>query len=139
MPENAVYVGRPSRWGNPFRIYHGHTLIGPPWSTARAAWAHLPADECVNAYVTSSAGQTATDAVEAFANLLAVRRRDEPDKLARWLAPLRGRDLACWCPLDQPCHADALLDALMTPAHSAERAPVTEDARVPSSTDEKDR
>jgi len=23
---------------------------------------------------------------------------------------LRGKDLACWCPLDQPCHADVLLD-----------------------------
>jgi hypothetical protein len=23
---------------------------------------------------------------------------------------LRGRDLACYCPLDQPCHADVLLD-----------------------------
>lgn len=22
---------------------------------------------------------------------------------------LRGRDLACWCGLDQPCHADVLL------------------------------
>ena len=22
---------------------------------------------------------------------------------------LRGRDLACWCPLDEPCHADVLL------------------------------
>jgi hypothetical protein len=22
---------------------------------------------------------------------------------------LRGRDLACYCPLDQPCHADVLL------------------------------
>lgn len=22
---------------------------------------------------------------------------------------LRGRDLACWCPLDAPCHADVLL------------------------------
>lgn len=22
---------------------------------------------------------------------------------------LRGHDLACWCPLDQPCHADVLL------------------------------
>lgn len=25
-------------------------------------------------------------------------------------AELRGRDLACWCPLDQRCHADVLLD-----------------------------
>ncbi|MGC7247308.1 DUF4326 domain-containing protein, partial [Mycobacteroides abscessus] len=23
---------------------------------------------------------------------------------------LRGHDLACWCPLDQPCHADVLLE-----------------------------
>ena len=25
------------------------------------------------------------------------------------LAELRGKDLACFCPLDQPCHADVLL------------------------------
>ena len=25
-------------------------------------------------------------------------------------ALLRGRNLACWCRLDQPCHADVLLD-----------------------------
>jgi hypothetical protein len=24
---------------------------------------------------------------------------------------LAGRDLACWCPLDEPCHADVLLRA----------------------------
>jgi hypothetical protein len=23
---------------------------------------------------------------------------------------LRGHDLACYCPLDEPCHADVLLD-----------------------------
>ena len=23
---------------------------------------------------------------------------------------LRDKDLACWCPLDQPCHADVLLE-----------------------------
>jgi hypothetical protein len=23
---------------------------------------------------------------------------------------LRGKDLACWCPLDEPCHADVLLE-----------------------------
>ncbi|ASR44920.1 hypothetical protein BEN78_04830 [Xanthomonas citri pv. mangiferaeindicae] len=35
------------------------------------------------------------------------------------LAPLRGRNLACWCPLDGPCHADVLL-AL---ANREQRAP----------------
>lgn len=26
------------------------------------------------------------------------------------LTPLRGRNLACFCPPDEPCHADVLLD-----------------------------
>jgi hypothetical protein len=33
----------------------------------------------------------------------------DPPELAD-LAALRGRDLACWCPLDGPCHADVLLE-----------------------------
>lgn len=28
---------------------------------------------------------------------------------ADFLAPLRGKDLACWCPLEVACHADILL------------------------------
>lgn len=26
------------------------------------------------------------------------------------VAELSGKNLACWCPLDQPCHADVLLE-----------------------------
>lgn len=33
----------------------------------------------------------------------------DPPELAD-LAELRGCDLACWCPLDAPCHADVLLE-----------------------------
>jgi hypothetical protein len=32
----------------------------------------------------------------------------DPPELAD-VEVLRGRDLACWCPLDGPCHADVLL------------------------------
>jgi hypothetical protein len=32
------------------------------------------------------------------------------------IASLRGHDLACWCPLDQPCHADILLELANRPA-----------------------
>jgi hypothetical protein len=28
---------------------------------------------------------------------------------------LAGRDLACWCPLDEPCHADVLLETANAP------------------------
>jgi hypothetical protein len=30
--------------------------------------------------------------------------------LDKAVSDLAGRDLACWCPLDQPCHADVLLE-----------------------------
>jgi hypothetical protein len=42
-------------------------------------------------------------------------RAEYPFRFAAWLAPLRGHDLACWCPLTDddghptPCHADELL------------------------------
>jgi len=28
---------------------------------------------------------------------------------------LRGKNLACWCPLDKPCHADVLLELANAP------------------------
>jgi hypothetical protein len=37
--------------------------------------------------------------------------------IAESLHELRGHDLACWCPLDQPCHADVLL-ALANPVEN---------------------
>lgn len=77
MPEGAVYVGRPTRWGNPYKI--GFL--------------------CVDAQ----------EAVDTFAGQLLVMQKDDPEYFRRWLAPLKGKDLACWCPLDKPCHADVLL------------------------------
>jgi hypothetical protein len=72
MPEGAVYVGRGSRWGNPW-----------PFGTAACP---LPEDAVAN-------------------------YRAEIDRCGvPALHLLRGRDLCCWCPLDQPCHADVLLD-----------------------------
>ena len=84
MPEGAVYVGRPSRWGNPWRAGDFRFLTGP------------------------KAGRLmdVADAVQAFRNTI---DRD-PGARALAVTELAGRDLACWCPLDQPCHADVLLE-----------------------------
>ena len=47
-----------------------------------------------------------------------------PNAPSSWLAyvtvddvrqELAGHDLACWCPLDQPCHADVLLELANAP------------------------
>ena len=56
--------------------------------------------------------------MKAHADWLAGKRDDAPggksarDVPAR-IGELRGRDLACWCPLDGPCHADILLRLAM--------------------------
>jgi hypothetical protein len=31
-------------------------------------------------------------------------------RLVASIPDLRGKNLACWCPLDAPCHADVLLE-----------------------------
>ena len=33
-----------------------------------------------------------------------------PENIVRVRHELAGHDLACWCPLDSPCHADVLLE-----------------------------
>lgn len=37
-------------------------------------------------------------------------------------AELRGKNLACWCPLDQPCHADVLLRIANEPPVTTEES-----------------
>lgn len=80
-PPGAVTVARPTRWGNPWRV-----------------GAHGDRATCVRAH----------------ADWLAGLRDDAPggqsarEVLAR-IGELRGKDLACWCRLDEPCHADTLL------------------------------
>ena len=110
MPEGAVYVGRGSRWGNPFQIYSGHTIMGPSWFDAKDNWGRVTAANVTNAYVTSSKLMGPADTLGHFEMLMRVRKRDSAEQFERWVSPLRGKNLACWCPLDQSCHADVLLE-----------------------------
>jgi len=80
MPQNTVYVGRPTKWGNPFRVK-------PSW----IEWWDIP--ECVNA----------EEAVDKYEKSI-----DEHD-IILIRAELHGKNLACWCKLGEPCHADVLL------------------------------
>jgi hypothetical protein len=98
-PEGAVVVARPSRWGNPFPVdFFGcdeAVRMYRDWVTSGVAWWMSPGD----------------DGVHRFTGI-GVRRPSADDIRSA----LRGRDLACWCPLDQPCHADVLLELANTEA-----------------------
>jgi len=123
MPAGAVYVGRPSQWGNPFWItrssdYHG---LAGSWFVLDASGAlHHPDDD-----TETSARQKAVD---LFAAGLGT-----PDGLSEEVvrAELGGRDLVCWCPLDEPCHADVLLAVANRLASEDVDGPVAEQPPAP--------
>jgi len=48
--------------------------------------------------------------VRHFREYMRLMQRDEPERFEEYITPLRGANLACWCPLDQPCHAEVLLE-----------------------------
>ena len=50
----------------------------------------------------------AAEAVKRFRLELLLRLSQDPDLLE----PLRKKNLACWCRLGEPCHADVLLVAI---------------------------
>lgn len=75
MPAGAIYVGRPGRWGNPYKAGRDGSAF-----------------DCVALYEKL-----------VKSNLFSVLNEFEIR------SELGGKDLACWCRLDQPCHADVLL------------------------------
>lgn len=91
MPPATIYVGRPSRWGNRWTL-EGFEAAGFKIVDRRAVQ-----KICVDAYAAWLKGEPHW---AHGAELPPV-----PD-----LEPLRGYDLACWCPIGEPCHADLLLD-----------------------------
>lgn len=88
MPENTVYVGRPTTWGNPFIIG------GEAWRFSVNVPYPVP--------------ETVEEVLEDYRYFVNLWMMFWPD----WLDPLKGKNLACWCPLDKKCHVDVLLEML---------------------------
>lgn len=132
-PENTVYVGRPTKWGNPF-AYHSRNALarvpaldGSPWEYEDRISAHgmqhnffhsdgrvtahtiryMTIPECVALYRQALVTPTAQ---------LHLSWRPNWEKAASWLTvadaieDLKGKNLSCYCKLTTPCHADVLLE-----------------------------
>jgi hypothetical protein len=102
MPSNTVVVARPSRWGNYYRV--GQPMCRETvrrWGHRLQAFSNL-----------DYSCRDADDAVRRFAGVVGFDEAIWP-KLRE---ELRGKNLACWCPLGQPCHADVLLALANAPA-----------------------
>ena len=72
----VIYVGRPTKWGNPFDVKtHGRT-----------------------------------EAIKKFREYL----YKNPLLIEQAKKELSGKNLSCWCKIDEPCHADVLLELANT-------------------------
>jgi hypothetical protein len=103
MPPNTVYVGRPTIWGNPFDAHSmGHEwaveLYRRLFNNARAPALGLGDEACAQCYAYAERVTGSPHGLNIYHDPKAVR------------AGLKGKNLACYCPLDQPCHADVLLE-----------------------------
>ncbi len=107
---DAVNVARPSKWGNPFIV-----------------------SECRDAGFTGTDSELAVRCVEAFRvwvdtsywreNWSGGESEARRAAIRAALHALRGKNLACWCKLDDPCHADVLLDLANAPICEAVSQP----------------
>jgi len=103
MPAGAVYVGRPTKWGNPWSPKgYFDAGFGGGIAAARSACMSL-----FRAWITGTPSSWSGDTPTAPWALPGVPESAWP---IPDLKPLRGKDLACWCRLDQECHADVLLE-----------------------------
>lgn len=109
MPAGAVYVGRPTLWGNPFVCER--------------------VEEAVKAY-RMHISMRMTQCFSMGPGKLQFASNLHPNTLhhawPEWakenLPSLRGKDLACWCALDKPCHADVLLELANAPSLRGENS-----------------
>lgn len=86
MPPNTVYVGRPTKWGNPYKVSR-----------------LLCRESCIVLFELLF-GIEPSEPLDKF-----FRSRGEKYPVAE-VMELRGKNLACFCSLDQLCHADVLLE-----------------------------
>lgn len=102
-PENTVSVARPSQYGNPFRMSRVECELGG------LCWEVRGQDLWDQEIVVEHIDDKHAAAVTAVA-LFREHYFTHPIPVGILRADLRGKNLACWCPLDQPCHADVLLE-----------------------------
>ena len=95
MPRDTVSVTRPGKYGNP---YFDGCGIGFGNFDEQMRPVHWET-------------RTPEGQVRCFREHMRVMKLHQPMEYAVYLAPLAGKNLACWCKPEAPfCHADVLLE-----------------------------
>jgi len=131
LSPGAVSVARPTKWGNPFGYRKDTGLARYPAALGTGEWEYegrISADGMRHDYhhadgritVCHVRHMTRAEIVETYRRALTGDLT--PSMKAAWAGcrilpvtvddvrrELAGRDLACWCPPAEACHADVLL------------------------------
>ena len=105
MPNTAIYVGRPTKWGNPLKLIGDAIYIDAGHRR-----------KILDPWVLYEHGHDLEDLIYLYSRLWDGIDFANPD-LQYWsdkfkeldLTELKGLDLACYCPISSPCHADVLM------------------------------
>ncbi len=103
MPAGAVYVGRPTKWGNPFVADAGREYVA-----VTAYHARLIGEGQVTLALLDNELCRLHPRFRTASGVVYIPRLLIDVHAVR--SELAGRDLCCWCPLDRCCHADVLLE-----------------------------
>ena len=95
-PENTVYVGRPTKWGNPFKVIGEKNI----WFVVEEN------DDPICSF------ETEKEALDCCVEMYKEYISHEHNLGIVNVFDLKGKNLSCWCPLNKPCHVDALLSIL---------------------------
>lgn len=114
MPPDAIYVGRPSRWGNPFVLhdYRGaFRAVLYFGERGDRAGRRAAAVKMYRLVLTGERIPKPVDDRDEMARLfMTVTIPPDFPTPADVIRELRGKNLACWCRPGEPCHADVLLE-----------------------------
>lgn len=110
MPENTISVTRPGEFGNPFIVGQWAKL-----GNGGNGFTYLVC--CEEKYATNGFEfiDTPKKAVELYKEYLKRYPLTESK-----LYKIRGKNLACWCKVGDPCHADVLLKIANHPQENPE-------------------
>lgn len=109
----AVNVARPSKWGNICSCRWPHACVHSPEFDNGPHWHGDPPACCVDLFrhcmERVAAGEPTTTGSMIVA-LEAMNGYPRINRMLQCLPEIRGKNLACWCAFNKPCHADVLLE-----------------------------
>jgi hypothetical protein len=103
--KNSIYVGRGSKWGNPFKVGSylnawGKAFLAIKLTDATPESIHKIYHSGI--FDTPISLEKSLEWYEIWITFMIKEKKLEINEL-------KGKDLVCWCPLTSQCHADILI------------------------------